>query len=474
MKICNQDKKKVLEAIHQGNIDAVAGGYDNLIDDIVLHMKQQGVLAMLGEVWEDKRDTNRSIPSPLLLTLCVAAKMKLKTRVSDIPFAITDTKTLAELGYNLVDTEHGLEKGLMTEGAVRHLVNQYPSAPKPDDPYSHPFMDIYNNYVQKHVMPTRHMSPNIHILDCTKLEASLDNDHYELSDVVKDKDGVYRGYKMGNLRGITGDIGIMEEAIMGNIKTHDLKLCRPMLLTTPVLKPGDFLLNDRGFLDRETTNLLKINRGVDTFIPVKKNMDIYKMAVSTAIHNNEWQAHPNKKRKFQTIAFVRDLGDFWQSDDLEQDQKVPLNACVVRESHPGTDIEDAYWVFVTTHLSSSAKAIIQTYELRPEIEEDYRQIKDFWKLEDFKSTKYNFVVFHIVLVLLGYLFFQVFKTLDGNEKYHQKSLPVLLKNYVPKRKPPMIVVYAGTSFGIFALLELMDLYVSLSEEIRSQLRPFLK
>jgi len=198
------------------------------------------------------------------------------------------------------------------------------------------------------------------------------------------------------------------------------------------------------------------------------------MAVSTAIGNGQWQAHPNKKRKNQTITLVRDLGDFWQSDDVEQDRQVPLNACVVRESHPGTELEYEYWVFVTTHLSSSAKAIIQTYELRPEIEEDYRQIKDFWKLEDFKSTKYNFVVFHIVLVLLGYLFFQVFKTLDGNEKYHRKSLPVLFKNYVPKRKPPTIVVYAGSSFGIFSLLELMDLYASLREEIRVLLRPFLK
>lgn len=52
-----------------------------------------------------------------------------------------------------------------------------------------------------------------------------------------------------------------------------------------------------------------------------------------------------------------------------------------------------YFVFVTTDLKKTAKQIIQTYELRPEIEEDYRQIKDFWQIEDFKSTKYNFIAF---------------------------------------------------------------------------------
>lgn len=474
MRVCKNDKAIVLEAIRQGNIDAVVGGFDHLIDDIVLHMQQQGMLSSLGEAWDDKRDTNLSIPLPILLTLCITAKMKLKTSVSDIPFAITDTQTLAELGYNAIDIEHGLEEGLMAEGTVRNFVNRYPSGTNPDKPYKHAFIDFYNRYVQQHVLPSRNMIPDIHILDCTKVEVNLNNENYELSEVVKDQDGVHRGYKMGNLRGLTGDSGVLEEVVCGSIKTHDLTLCRPMLLTTPVLKPGDFLLNDRGFLDRATMNTLKIERGVETFVPVKSNMDIYKMAVSSAIKDDQWKAHPNKKRKFQSIALVCDLGDFWESDNVEQDKKVPLNACVVRESRPDSDQEDEYWVFITTHLSSSAKSIIQTYELRPEIEEDYRQIKDFWKLEDFKSTKYNFVVFHIIMVLLGYLFFQVFKTLGGNEKYQGKSLPVLLKKYVPKRKPPMIVVYAGSSFGIFSLLELMDLYASLGEEIRAQLRPILK
>jgi hypothetical protein len=41
--------------------------------------------------------------------------------------------------------------------------------------------------------------------------------------------------------------------------------------------------------------------------------------------------------------------------------------------------------------------------MRPEIEEDYRQLKDFWQLEDFKSTKLLLVAFHMVCTFLGYL-----------------------------------------------------------------------
>ncbi|WP_253205672.1 transposase [Clostridium estertheticum] len=65
---------------------------------------------------------------------------------------------------------------------------------------------------------------------------------------------------------------------------------------------------------------------------------------------------------------------------------------------------------MTTDVEKTAKQIINTYEIRPEIEEDYRQIKDFWKLEDFKSTKYNFIVFHIIMTLIRYTYFQLYKT----------------------------------------------------------------
>ncbi|MHB1684590.1 MAG: hypothetical protein ACYCYO_17485 [Bacilli bacterium] len=48
-----------------------------MIEDIILYMREQGLLTL-----------------PLLLTLAIAAKMKLKTYLTDIPFALTDAQTL--------------------------------------------------------------------------------------------------------------------------------------------------------------------------------------------------------------------------------------------------------------------------------------------------------------------------------------------------------------------------------------------
>ena len=84
---------------------------------------------------------------------------------------------------------------------------------------------------------------------------------------------------------------------------------------------------------------------------------------------------------------------------------------------------------MTTDTERTARQIINTYELRPEIEEDFRQMKDFWKLTDFKSTQYNYITYHIVMTLIGYLYFQLYKNMEEGRAFIGKSLPVVMKNY---------------------------------------------
>ena len=84
-------------------------------------------------------------------------------------------------------------------------------------------------------------------------------------------------------------------------------------------------------------------------------------------------------------------------------------------------------------------------------------MKDFWKLEDFKSTKYNYITYHIVMTLVGYLYFQIYKNLDEGKKYSGKSLPVIVKNYKETR-PKSVIIYVGQYFGIFPFLEFLQLY----------------
>lgn len=451
IKVCRQNQQSIINKLYNGTFDNVAVSMSNLADDIILAMHKNGVLKCLSDSIIDKRADNITIPFDLILALSIAAKLKSKTSVTDIPFAITDHRTLAKLGYNIIDINNGLKSGIMRESSLRFLLNKYTSTE---------LFSAYNHTLQNFIMPKLDIIPDIHILDCTEISVNLKNENYEKSAVCQNKYGdVARGYKLATLRGVHEDSGIIEEICFGSLNTHDFKLCENMLKTTDVFKPGDILVYDRGFLDRDITNFLKLEKGVDTYIPLKTNMHIYQMAVSTAILENQWGTHPTRDK--QKITFISGLEHFWESDSPKND--VPLNAVVVWHLETNT-----YSVFITTDTTVNAKQIIKTYELRPEIEEDYRQLKDFWKLEDFKSTKLNMIAFHILTVLFGYLFFQLYTMTPNGEQYARKSLPIILKNYRPSTMPHLIF-YVGNEFGILSIVEFAEIYSLCCKKVQKKL-----
>ena len=459
IRICKYNQNSVIEKIRKGKLDAVALSTSSLVDNIILEMNESKIFECLKNNIPDYRAHNTTIPYELIWASAIAAKMKVQTSLTDIPFALNDHRTLAKLGYTIIDTDGNLKAGLMQESSLRFLLGKY---------NAQLFVDGYNNTVQNGILPLLDIIPNIHILDCTDLEVNFSNANYEASGIGHSKrdDAPTRGYKLATLRGIVNETGLIEEIRFGSINTHDIKLSEEMLKTSPMLKQGDILINDRGFLSRELINYLKIQRGVDTYVPLKTSMDAYSDAVVIAKNQNNWQPHPNKKRTNQLISFVEGMGTCWQSSNPDED--VPFNSCVVWDKS-----EDKYFVFITTDLTASAKDIIMTYELRPEIEEDYRQLKDFWKIEDFKSTKLNVILFHIICVLFGYLFFQLYTLMPEGEAYLHKSLPIILKNYMPEIQP-YVVLYVEYEFGVLTLFELMDFYAHCPEDVQKLFKSILQ
>ena len=122
----------------------------------------------------------------------------------------------------------------------------------------------YNKVVGTSYLRQANYEPCIHILDCTELEVNIKNENYECSGecsgVVSgkkkkgkdDEERPRRGYKLGSLRSLLDDGGIITAIAFGAIQVHDLELCRELLMTTPHLKQGDMLIEDCGFLDGKT------------------------------------------------------------------------------------------------------------------------------------------------------------------------------------------------------------------------------
>ena len=451
--ICKNNKDKIRKLAKKKRLSHVMMSSSNLVDDIILDMCREGIIDCLDKGFLDKRKHNSFIPFRLIITMAIAAKMRTHTSLTDIPVAIHDHRALAEIGYNLI-----LDKnGLFTEGTIRHLLKKYT---KED------LIDYYNTVVQNYIFPLKGIIPNIHILDCTKISVNIDNKNYENSSLARDRRGnLMRGYKLASLRGLYNDTGIIEEIRFDTASMHDLALSEEMVKTTDCLKWGDKLIIDRGFLSRELINYLKKEKGVDTYIPLRHSMTAFQEAVAVAIEKNKWASHPSKKRTNQKISFVPELVG-WDSKNISED--VTLNACVVWDND-----SDMYFVFVTTDTEASAKEIVLTYDIRTEIEEDYRQLKDFWKLEDFKTTKYNIIAFHIICVLFGYLFYQLYINGENGSQYLGKSLPIAMKGY--KRKVfGHLVLYGGNYFCCMSMGEFLEFRDTCNQEIKEYLLEFLK
>lgn len=455
---CTNNKESVLTKVRNGSIDSISLSATNFVEDIVLSMHKQGILDCIISTMGDKRNHNTTVPYNVILSAAITAKMKVQTSLTDIPYALTDHRLISELGYTFYDTDRNVGKALMTEGSLRFLIEKY----TPEE-----FISGYNNSVQNGIMKKLGLQANIHILDCTDLEVNYKNKNYENSGISHSKrtpDGSEikaRGYKLATLRGIVGDRGVIEEIRMGPLNNHDLTLSKEMILTSDVLKNGDILINDRGFLSRDVMNYLKSVRGVDTYIPLRKDMQAYNIAISIAKEENKWKNHPSKKYSGQKICLIEELGPYWEPDNREFDvDDCPINGCVIWDTN-----KDNYSVIVTTDTNKTAVQIIKTYMLRPEIEEDYRQLKDFWQLEDFKSTKYVFIAFHIICALFGYLFFQLYTLMPDGEKYAGKCLPVIMKKY-SGRLSGNFIIYVGNEFGIFSMIEVLKLYSSSPQHIQ--------
>ena len=452
--ICKNNKDEIKKLIESKNLRDIVISNSDLIDDIILSMCHDGIIDCLANGFSDKRRHNSYVPFKLIIAMSIAAKMKIHTSLTDIPTAIQDHRVLAEIGYNLISDD---KEDFFTEGTIRYLLSKYTNES---------LIDYYNSVLQNRIMPLKDIKPNIHILDCTKIAVNFDNQNYENSTIAIDRKGdKMRGYKLSSLRGIYNDTGIIEEIRFGTASVHDLAMSEEMLKTTKCFNRGDILINDRGFLSRELINYLKVERGVDTYVPLRKNMESYNTAINIAKAKGNWITHPNSRRVNQKIAHVPNLKG-WDSINLEND--VPINACVVWDVK-----DDSYMVFVTTNTNATAKEIISTYELRPEIEEDFRQLKDFWKIEDFKSTKYNLIAFHIICVLLGYLFYQLYINSDNGSQYLGKSLPVILKNY-SEHYWNYLVLYGGEYFCCMSMIEFFQFRDSCSEEVKKYLLEFFK
>src|SRR5262247_3292023 len=328
-------------------------------------------------------------------------------------------------------------------------------------------MDWYNAHVGPSLLQYARVGTGrrIHIVDTTHVEVPLETGTYECSGVVKNDDGTRsRGYKLATLRTLLDHAGLITQLGLCPMQVHDLPSCRRLFETAPVLRPGDLLLEDRGFIDGATLSALKRLRQVDVIMPLKANMLATQEAIQLAEMEDTWAVHPSRAE--QHIAWVRGVEHMWP------ECHVPLNACVIRFWNKKKKRTD-HIVLVTTDQELSASWIVRHYEERPEIEQDYEQMKSGgWQLQKLSSTRYSEIVFYVLTVVLSYSLYHLFANTQAGARFADKTRQALAFDQLRSRRTH-VIAYAGGCFEIFETLSFARFILQLPAAAQEQLRHWL-
>src|SRR5262252_4973427 len=501
MQLWARDGEAVRQAIELGEIAHIETASEELTDEFLLFAIESGLLRTWANAFPDPR-REPEIGMEVILPAHLAARFAGLYSMRKAGYVLRSARVLGALGYSVevLAPDHGMsgrgtsDDKLFSGDVVRKLLVQMEQQADLSQPVLIPppgrrvgvkvrkrasrravkqavdeadaaaralqvaaqLVGWYNQHVGGSLLQYARLGRGrrIHILDTTHIEVPLEAGTYECSGVVKNEDGTYaRGYKLATLRTLLDSAGLLTQVALSAIQVHDVALCRPFLEQAPVLRPGDLLLEDRGFIDGATLSALKRTRQVDVIMPLKANMLATQEAIQLAEREDTWAVHPS--RAAQHIAWVRGVEHMWS------ECHVPLNACVIRFWNKKKKRTD-HIVLVTTDQELSASWIVRHYEERPEIEQDYEQMKSGgWQLQKLSSTRYSEIVFYVLTVVLSYSLYHLFTNTQRGARFADKTRQALAFEQLRTQRTH-IIVYAGEHFEIFETLSFVQMVLQLA------------
>ena len=151
---------------------------------------------------------------------------------------------------------------------------------------------------------------------------------------------------------------------------------------------------------------------------------------------------------------------------------MPLHACVIRYWNRKKASID-HIVLVTTDQSLSGPWIVRHYEERPEIEQDYEQMKSGgWQLQKLSSTRYSEIVLYLATVVLSYRRSHLFANTQAGARFADKTRHALAFEQLRSRRTH-VIVYAGGSFDLFETLSFARVLMQLPAAAQERLRHWL-
>ena len=258
------------------------------------------------------------------------------------------------------------------------------------------------------------------------------------------------------------------------------------------------LILDRGFIDGEQLSYLKQTHGIETLIPLRKNMDVYQdaMGLLSEVKFEQYnkpllpqpppvceKPEPIRKREAarqQTIANKADSKPSESPEKVKIKQEVgcirgfeswdsctiPLSIIYCRDTYGDGHSDE--WILVDTKTSPDPSQSRTEYTKRSKIEEEHRQLKCFSDLTDFKSRKFSMVVNQIVFILLTFTLLQIYllRNAKKRKQLSNKPMPEIRKKLRTTEK--YVIVYCQGKFAFFRQFDFMEILLTLEGPARTR------
>ncbi len=146
-----------------------------------------------------------------------------------------------------------------------------------------------------------------------------------------------------------------------------------------------------------------------------------------------------------------------------------LNISIMRIT--GSDSSIRHWGLASTFKPKNSREAFELYELRPQIEERHRQIKNFWNLNKFSSPEESLIEAHVMFTLLTYSLVQFY--------LNKKHLSALANKTIASLKSEeqmginSVIVYSGNYFAVLDLDDYTEIIVDLNEKARLRLKKWI-
>lgn len=228
------------------------------------------------------------------------------------------------------------------------------------------------------------------------------------------------------------------------------------------------LIVDKGYISGPFITYVKQKLGTDVLIPLRANMDALTDSKQIAeSFNYKWVKY--KEYRKYGVKYVEEV-TVVENVDIWEKCEVPLYVSIMRIT--GSDGSVRYWGLSSTFKPRNAKEAFELYELRTQIEERHRQIKNYWNINKFSSPHESLIEAHVMFTLLTYTLVQLYLSKKHLNDLANKTIASLKSE--ERMGVNSIIVYSENYFAVFDLGDYTEIVVDLTDEAKYRLKKWIK